>query len=390
MKIKNRYDVVVVGGGPAGSVAARYVAEAGLSVIILEKDRDIGYPVRCGEAVAHEGLEQFIDIDSKFISSYIDKFIMVAPNGEEVEFPLGGVKGYVLDRKIFDYELAKIAAKYGAEILTKAYVYDLIKKDGKVSGVKYEFQGEKLEIECDIVIGADGVESRVGRWAGLETYVDFREMESAASYTIANANIDPNALYFYFGDNVAPQGYLWVFAKGNNSANVGIGIGGMMAKNKSALQYLDDFMEKHFPNVQILTKVAGGVPCVPTLEKISAPGLILVGDAARQVNPLTGGGIYSAMVGGQVGGRIVAEAIKSKNLDHIFTYDKAWAERMGNRHKIFNNIKNGIYNFKDDKFNSIAKAINKIPKDERTFGKLFRTALINQPSLLIDVAKVFL
>ncbi|HOJ38708.1 MAG TPA: NAD(P)/FAD-dependent oxidoreductase [Ignavibacteriales bacterium] len=390
MKIKNRYDVVVVGGGPAGSVAARYVAEAGLSVIILEKDRDIGYPVRCGEAVAHEGLEQFIDIDSKFISSYIDKFIMVAPNGEEVEFPLGGVKGYVLDRKIFDYELAKIAAKYGAEILTKAYVYDLIKKDGKVSGVKYEFQGEKLEIECDIVIGADGVESRVGRWAGLETYVNFREMESAASYTIANANIDPNALYFYFGDNVAPQGYLWVFAKGNNSANVGIGIGGMMAKNKSALQYLDDFMEKHFPNVQILTKVAGGVPCVPTLEKISAPGLILVGDAARQVNPLTGGGIYSAMVGGQVGGRIVAEAIKSKNLDHIFTYDKAWAERMGNRHKIFNNIKNGIYNFKDDKFNSIAKAINKIPKDERTFGKLFRTALINQPSLLIDVAKVFL
>jgi len=390
MKIKNRYDVVVVGGGPAGSVAARYVAEAGLSVIILEKDRDIGYPVRCGEAVAHEGLEQFIDIDSKFISSYIDKFIMVAPNGEEVEFPLGGVKGYVLDRKIFDYELAKIAAKYGAEILTKAYVYDLIKKDGKVSGVKYEFQGEKLEIECDIVIGADGVESRVGRWAGLETYVNFREMESAASYTIANANIDPNALYFYFGDNVAPQGYLWVFAKGNNSANVGIGIGGMMAKNKSALQYLDDFMEKHFPNVQILTKVAGGVPCVPTLEKISAPGLILVGDAARQVNPLTGGGIYSAMVGGQVGGRIVAEAIKSKSLDHIFTYDKAWAERMGNRHKIFNNIKNGIYNFKDDKFNSIAKAINKIPKDERTFGKLFRTALINQPSLLIDVAKVFL
>jgi len=390
MKIKNRYDVVVVGGGPAGSVAARYVAEAGLSVIILEKDRDIGYPVRCGEAVAHEGLEQFIDIDSKFISSYIDKFIMVAPNGEEVEFPLGGVKGYVLDRKIFDYELAKIAAKYGAEILTKAYVYDLIKKDGKVSGVKYEFQGEKLEIECDIVIGADGVESRVGRWAGLETYVNFREMESAASYTIANANIDPNALYFYFGDNVAPQGYLWVFAKGNNSANVGIGIGGMMAKNKSALQYLDDFMEKHFPNVQILTKVAGGVPCVPTLEKISAPGVILVGDAARQVNPLTGGGIYSAMVGGQVGGRIVAEAIKSKNLDHIFTYDKAWAERMGNRHKIFNNIKNGIYNFKDDKFNSIAKAINKIPKDERTFGKLFRTALINQPSLLIDVAKVFL
>lgn len=390
MKIKNRYDVVVVGGGPAGSVAARYVAEAGLSVIILEKDRDIGYPVRCGEAVAHEGLEQFIDIDSKFISSYIDKFIMVAPNGEEVEFPLGGVKGYVLDRKIFDYELAKIAAKYGAEILTKAYVYDLIKKDGKVSGVKYEFQGEKLEIECDIVIGADGVESRVGRWAGLETYVDFREMESAASYTIANANIDPNALYFYFGDNVAPQGYLWVFAKGNNSANVGIGIGGMMAKNKSALQYLDDFMEKHFPNVQILTKVAGGVPCVPTLEKISAPGVILVGDAARQVNPLTGGGIYSAMVGGQVGGRIVAEAIKSKSLDHIFTYDKAWAERMGNRHKIFNNIKNGIYNFKDDKFNSIAKAINKIPKDERTFGKLFRTALINQPSLLIDVAKVFL
>lgn len=91
---------------------------------------------------------------------------------------------------------------------------------------------------------------------------------------------------------------------------------------------------------------------------------MLVGDAARQVNPLSGGGIASGMIGGKIAGTIAAEAIKMNKLDHILTYDKAWSERLGKRHETFNRIKEGIYNFSDEKFNNIAHAFNKIPYEK--------------------------
>jgi digeranylgeranylglycerophospholipid reductase len=387
--LKNNYDVIVVGAGPAGSIAARSAAEKGLSVLLLEKDRDVGYPVRCGEAVAKAGVEEFITVDDKWVAAKINKFSFVAPNEAEVTVQLSDV-AYVLERRLFDYELARTAAAAGAEILTRAYVNGLLIEEGKVCGVKYEYQGEQKEVRTKIVIAADGVESRVGRWAGIPTHVDFRDMESAVQVTAANIPINQDTLYFYFGQDVAPSGYFWVFPKGNNKANIGIGVSGLIGKKKSAQSYLDDFMLKHYPDAPILTRIAGGVPCGITLDKISAPGIMLVGDAARQVNPLSGGGIASGMIGGSIAGSIAADAVKMNKLDHVLTYDKAWHDRLGKRHLIFNRIKEGIYNFPDQKFNDIADAFVKIPMDKRTLGTLFRTALWNKPSLLIDVAKVFL
>ena len=386
--LKKEYDIVVVGAGPAGSMAARFAVEKGLRVLVLEKDRDVGYPVRCGEAVSKAGIEEFITPDKKFIASTIDKFCMVSPNRTEVVIPLEQI-GYVLERRIFDYELAKQAAKYGAEILTRAYVNGLLFENGKVSGIKFEYQGKQEEIKSKIVIAADGVESRVGRWAGIKTHVDFKDMESCVQITASNINVNESMCYFYFGKDVSPEGYLWIFPKGKSTANIGLGISGSIGKKKSAQSFLNDFMNKNYPSRSILTQVAGGVPSVITLDKISAPGIILVGDAARQVNPLSGGGIVSGMIGGKIGGITAADAVILNDLDHLLTYDKAWYDRLGKRHEIFNKIKNGIYGFSDEKFNDIAHSFTKIPQEKRTLGNLFKTALINNPSILVDVAKVF-
>ena len=386
--MKNAYDIIVIGAGPAGSMAARFAAEQGVSVLMLEKDRDVGYPVRCGEAISKAGVEEFIKPDEKWIAAKINKFSLNAPDGNEVIVEFGDA-GYVLERRIFDYELARTAAEAGTEILTRAYVNGLLFDDGKVAGVKYEYNGEQREIKSKIVIAADGVESRVGRWAGLKTHIDFRDMESAVQITAANIPVNQNTLYFYFGKDVAPNGYFWVFPKGNNKANIGLGISGLIGKQKSAQSFLNDFMNKHYPGAPMLTKIAGGVPCSMTLDKISSPGIMLVGDAARQVNPLSGGGIASGMIGGKIAGIIAGQSIKLNKPDHILTYDKAWNERLGKRHEIFNRIKDGIYNFSDEKFNSIAHSVLKIPIEKRTLGKVFTTALVNNPSLLVDIAKVF-
>jgi digeranylgeranylglycerophospholipid reductase len=387
--IKREYDIIVVGAGPAGSMAAKFAAEKGVSVLMLEKDRDVGYPVRCGEAVSKKGIEQFINPDEKWIASHINKFSFNAPDGEEsvIEF---SDSGYILERRIFDYELAKSAAEAGAQILTRSYVNGLIFENDRVSGVQYEFQGEQKKVKCMIVIGADGVESRIGRWAGLKTYTDFRDMECCTQITASHISVQPDTLYFYFGKDYAPGGYFWIFPKGKNIANIGLGISGLIGKKRSALSFLNEFMEKHYPDAPVLTRIAGGVPSTVTLKKIVSQGIMLAGDAAHQVNPLSGGGITSGMIAGSIAGRIAAEAVKLNRPDHIFNYENEWYERVGKKHEIYNRLKNGIYNFSDEKFNAIAKSFNLIPNGKRTLGRLFVTALFNHPSLIADVAKVFI
>ncbi|MEI7812925.1 MAG: NAD(P)/FAD-dependent oxidoreductase [Ignavibacteria bacterium] len=387
--MKKEYDVVVAGAGPAGSIAAKYAAEKGVSVLILEKDRDIGCPVRCAEAVGKKSLEEFITPDKKWISSEINKFALIAPDTSEViiNFAIGG---YVINRKIFDYELARQASEVGAKILTRAYVNGLLTEGGQVTGVKYQYRGEQFEVKSKIVIAADGVESRVGRWAGLKTYTDFRDMECCTQLTVSNIKVNADTCRFYFGRDIAPYGYLWVFPKGNSMANIGLGINGMVGKKRPALSYLNEFMEKHYPEASVLTSIAGGVPCPVTLDKISAPGIMLVGDAARQVNPLSGGGIVSGMRGGSIAGRIAGESILSKKPEHILSYDRQWHESTGKKHEIYNRIKETIYKLTDEKYNTLARSFLKVSEEKRTLGSLIKTALIHQPSLLLDAAKILI
>ena len=387
--MKNHYDVIVVGAGPAGSTAARYAAAGGASVLMLEKDRDVGYPVRCGEAVSHEGVVQFIEPDPKWIASTVTKFRLVAPNGKSVVPRLDGT-GYVLERRIFDYELAKRAAKEGAEVVTKAYVYDLLKDgDGAAVGVRALIKDVKVDIRCSVVVAADGVESRVGRWAGIDTTCHIRDMESCAQMTISGIDVEQDVLDFYFGDEVSPGGYLWVFPKGRNTANVGLGLSVEEAKKKPAIKFLQEFMEKKFPNAAVLTHIAGGVPCAKTCNQIVANNTMLVGDAAHQVNPVSGGGIISGMIGGMIGGQVAAEAVAKKDLSHLAEYEKRWHKRLGWRHEVFYNIKEAIAGFSDDTLNNICASALKLPEEKRTLGGIFRTALWNKPSMMLEVAKVF-
>ncbi len=386
--MKEQYDVVVVGAGPAGSTAARFAAKEGAKVLMLEKDREVGVPVRCGEAVNHEGLIQFLEPDKKFVAAEIRNFKLVAPNGKVVKPNIDGV-GYVLDRKVFDYELARIAADEGAEVVTKAYVDGIVRNNGSIAGVNVQYHGDRLTIKSRIVIGADGVESRIGRWAGIDTTVSMHDMETAAQVTAANIDVEQDTCYFYFGQKYAPGGYLWIFPKGNKSANIGLGVAADESKKKHALKFLDEFMLENFPNASILTKLAGGVPCAESLEKMSMPGLMLVGDAAHQVNPVSGGGIISGMIGGKIAGKVAAEIVKRNDMSLTEHYEKEWRNSLGGRHDRYYKIKKVIYKFKDNDLNSIADEITKLPEAQQTLGSLFKQAVIKHPSLIIDVMKLF-
>ena len=388
---KNRqFDVVIVGGGPAGSMAARHAAIGGLDVLLLEKDRDIGVPVRCGEAASDEGLRIFVEPQERWIKSVINRIRLISPNGTKIEFNLKA-KGYILDRRVFDYDLAQYAAEEGATIATKSYVSGLIFDNGNVAGGKGEYLGEPFEVKSKIVIGADGVESRVGRWAGLRTQLKMKDMESCVQKTVTGIDVDENRFDFYMSQKMAPGGYLWIFPKGKKAANIGLGVSGKYSKDRSAKRYLDDFLEEHYPECSVISTTVGGVPCDKTLKKFVSNGLMLAGDAAHMVNPMTGGGIVPAMRGGLLAGETAVESIKNGDVSEksLNKYAAKWHKIGGKNHERFYSIKNTISKLTDDDLDKIADGIAKIPEDERTISKVFMKAVFRKPTLLYDVVKVF-
>lgn len=382
------YDVIVVGAGPAGSTVARWAALGGASVLVLEKDRDIGMPVRCGEAVSNRSLETIVDIDSRWIAATIRRFRLVSPSGHVVEPDLGGY-GYVLERRLFDYDLARLAGEAGAEVRTKCYVSGLLESDGAWTGVRYEYNGREQVVRGRIIVGADGVESRVGKWAGIDTTTHLRDMETCAQVTIAGADIADDACEFHFGNDVAPTGYLWVFPKGKGKANVGVGISGMASKRKHALRYLEDFLARRYPRASVLSTIAGGVPCAPTLDTIVQRNIVLVGDAAHQVNPMTGGGITSGMVAGKLAGEAIAAALRADDLTTLRSYEKQWRKHQGNRHRTYHRMKTAVYGFSDEALDDIAARVLQLPADKRSIWGVFKVALRHQPGLVWEMVRTF-
>ena len=390
--LQNKYDVVVVGGGPAGSMAAWEAAKGGVSVCMLEKDRDIGYPVRCGEAAGESGLRQFVEIEDSWIAEKITSVKLVSPNLTSVDIDFAAETGYILNRRIFDYDLAEFASIAGAQIVTKAYIDGLIIEDDKVVGVKGTHVGERFEKRAKIVVGADGVESRVGRWAGLKTTVKLKDMECGIQKTVTGIDVNEHMFDFYLSKKWAPGGYLWVFPKGKNKANIGVGISGYYAKDgKAAHKFLDEFIHWKYPHASVLTTVVGGIPVGKTVKQMVADGLMLVGDAAHTCNPLTGGGITPGMRSGLLAAETAIKALQKggPTRQNLSSYEKEWHKIGGKNHERFYRIKESLYKLNDDELNNIARTIVAVPEKNRTLMKLFSAAVREKPSLILDVARVF-
>jgi digeranylgeranylglycerophospholipid reductase len=153
--------------------------------------------------------------------------------------------GYVLERKIFDRVLAQNAAREGAEVMVKMMATGLIRRNGYVSGVKARCTGDEYEIDAEIVIGADGVESKVGRWAGIDTSRKLHDIETCIQFLMTNIHVDQDYCEFFLGNEVAPGGYAWIFPKGDGTANVGLGIAG--DRGKRPMDYLKKIPYVGFP-----------------------------------------------------------------------------------------------------------------------------------------------
>jgi digeranylgeranylglycerophospholipid reductase len=313
--MKNRCDVLVVGAGPAGSTAARYAAEAGLDVLLIDKRKEVGLPVCCGEfnastAVLAEalpgapGFDDLFPIDPSVVRREIRGAVAVSPKGREYEFDL---PGYTLDRDALDRSLADAAVRAGAVLALETTFLSL---DGRLVRTR------RGDVESRVVVAADGPLSPVCRSAGME-----RNAVLAPAITCRVDGEFGDRLRFYFGNSVAPGGYAWVFPK-EGCANVGLGV---QNRQTPLPVLLRAFLERM--GFAGRDTMAGFVPVSGSIPETVRGNVIAVGDAAGHVVASNGGGIAPAMICGRLAGLAVARHLL--NGEPLDTYEREWRSALG-------------------------------------------------------------
>jgi digeranylgeranylglycerophospholipid reductase len=302
--VKNDFDVIVVGAGPAGSAAALSAAEDGLSVLLLEEHDKIGVPLACAEGLSRSTIAGYLDVRPEWIAHELKGSILRDPHGSEFTLEYPNV-GWILDRKKFDPGIARMAEQKGA----------VLEKNARASGVEgnqviVEENGKTKKYSFKYLVGADGVASKVGTWMGIDTRLSLAEIEICAEYRLSNIDIKAGYAQLLFGSNYAPGGYAWIFPKSGNSANVGLGISPLSSKEKPK-SILDRWLKREFPRAKIEEKIFSGVPA-KLLKKFSGDNFCLVGDAGRFTDPLSGAGIANGIKSGMIAGHSIAGIIRGK------------------------------------------------------------------------------
>ncbi|MBI5228741.1 NAD(P)/FAD-dependent oxidoreductase [Candidatus Micrarchaeota archaeon] len=387
MRLMERYDAVVVGAGPAGSTFAKIAAEGGMEVLLLDKKKEIGSPVRCGEGIGDAWVSRVWPqgIPSACIGARISGAIVFAPNGKSLCIRASHTTGFVLERKIFDKYLAVEAAKAGAHVLARTMATSLIKEDGRFTGMRLKHMEEEFEVKTDLIVSAEGMEARIAREAGFQSLATLYDVDTCVEYEMADLPCE-DLIELYFG-SIAPRGYAWVFPKGNQLANVGIGVGGLTGANPKKL--LDSFIEKNerFRKAEVI-EVKGGVISVgePVKEKVK-DNLMVIGTAAHLVDPTHGGGIGLAMESGIIAGRVAVKAFQKKDFSkkHLMHYEMAWDAREGNKLEKRLLLRKVLEKLNDDDYSNI---IGEISADDLqkvldgNYKSVVAKVLLKHPSLL--------
>jgi len=312
-----RCDILVVGGGPAGAAAARAAARQGARVLLVERRTTIGVPVQCAEYIPALLMGK-IQLGRRFVAQSIKGMKTYRADGGET---VTKAPGFIIHRDLFDQTLVQAAQDDGVHVLTATRAVDRWETGAVILKQK---SGHYIKIKPEIIIGADGPQSTVGRWIGVVN----RHLLPGVQMTLElSAPMDHTEVYFH-PDIYA--GYGWLFPKGR-FANVGLGLkrnGRNPERVRKTLdQFAADLKSRNKVKGRPLAYAAGWIPAEPVRKAVYGP-VALVGDAAGHTHPITGAGIFAAVVGGQMAGKWAGRAVESKDAGLLGRYDDEWQDLM--------------------------------------------------------------
>jgi digeranylgeranylglycerophospholipid reductase len=364
---KTVYDILIIGSGPAGAVTARFAAKQGLKVLLVDKHQELGAPIQCSGAVSRHALEEaLVTPDPEFIHEAIFGFNIFNQEGQNTVIDYRSIKpdeygagegknplGYVVDRRRFDRYLMTQAERAGAEVWLKTEGLGFTRTSDGLCEVQLRRFNRLVVVKARVLVGADGLQSQVGKWAGLRTHIPLRNLAGCLQFIVDQVETN-GLLEIITGHRWAPGGYAWVFPKGNGYTEIGLGVIGTMT-TRNAQWHLDKFIrqsffKERFKHARILEIQGGGVPLAAPLRTQYSDNLLLVGDAARHVNPITGGGIHTALNSGRIAGEFLGQLIQSgqqPNRENMKGYQDRWLEEGGNKIWQLYGEKTAIFREKD-------------------------------------------
>lgn len=322
-----KFDVVVVGAGTAGSMTAKTVAKAGMDVCIIDRKprQEIGEKV-CGDAI---GKHHFDRLGMSYpkdeeLRAQIEGIRIHSPDGETtftVKSP--GTYGFILNRRVFGQRLLNDALDAGAELLDSTIAVKPEFKDNFAVGItaKNMKSHDTLTLRSQVLVDASGFTAIVRKSLPTELGIDLNvnNDDVEACYReirqLHDADSGPRLCEIYLDQTQTPGGYLWIFPEGEGRINAGLGVAMTKGFPNPRKQFYNEILPKSdFKNS---TVIKGGSWCVPTrrpLDCMTGNGILTVGDAACQVNPIHGGGIGPSMMGGSMAGKAVVAALEKGNV----------------------------------------------------------------------------
>ncbi len=367
----DHFDIIIVGASVAGLYSGMKLAEAGRRVCIIDRKKKIGIPVRCGEATGNRAeLARFIPIDESWIARDL-KGLVAHSNGTSQQKIALKDFGVLLHRDRFEQALAGKAREYGAELILETPVSGLIKDHAVYCGVTCD---SGREIAGTVIIGADGVESKIGRWAGITEPIPLKDSFSGIQYRMAGEFCNDDYLHFFIGSGIMPNGYIWVFPGSGADISVGAGVYGGNTRVPKVKEVLDSFIAKNIPDAPKNDLITGCVPLSVCPSVLAKDNVVVIGDAARQVNPLTAGGIMNTLEAADLAVQSLLQ-IHSGNITRSVNskYSVPWKKTQRRQQKIFYLLKKIFLDFSDKDIDVLLK---KVPK---FFGKMDRTTTFTFP-----------
>jgi digeranylgeranylglycerophospholipid reductase len=383
----NRFDIAIVGAGPAGSMAALSASKLNKKVALFERKKDVGIPVRCGEGIGYKGLVSYLEPHKSWLKSMIKKSVMISPDGTRVEIA-NVEESYILDREKMDADIVTLAVNSGVAFYPSTNITSI----EKCNDSSYLLKSPSNSYSASIVIIADGVESKLARDLGWNTCLRLEDIETCAFARVVSPFIDKETCVFYTGSNVAPGGYVWVFPRGVGEANVGLGISGKQSQPGRAKELLYAFINKEFPSSRVYNFHCGGVPATKWIRPLVKDGALLVGDAARQVNALSGAGISYSLFAGQTAGVIAAKAITNGSVSYsqLLQYETVWKKRFGKQQERSFALKEYLAKNSNDQFlNKIALSLSKENPAKINYLRVFVRTFSKNPILMFKAIKLF-
>ncbi len=314
-------DVVVIGAGPAGLIAAREAARRSVNVTVLEEHAEIGVPCHCAGLLSIKGLKDLgVPLSADFVQNRLKGARFYSPSGLSFTVESQETVACAVDRSMFDKFLAEQATRAGAEIRTESRVKKISRRDKRIV-----VEGSSESIGTGVVIDAEGAVSRFVKAMGLKP-LESSGVLPALQFKLEDVNVDPDYAEVHVGNKVAPDFFAWVIPLGPDSVRVGLA-----CKRANVREKLESLIQRRFGKAKRVAVSSGRVITSGPISRTFDDNFIVVGDAAGQVKPTTGGGVILGGMCASFAGEVAAESVKNGNHGAVFLekYERLWKSKLG-------------------------------------------------------------